>query len=89
MKFKELLEIATSELKELTTVESPDFRLEQAVLKDTVWEIVVSFLVENTYKKDLFESTNQPIWIYDRVYKKLKISENNVILDGFYMFNDR
>ena len=51
---KELLEIAVSELSVLTTVSNPDFRLEQAEFIDTKneWEIVVSFLVENTNKRN-------------------------------------
>ena len=50
---KELLEIAIKELCVLTTVANPDFRLEQAEFIDSKneWEIVVSFLVENTNKR--------------------------------------
>lgn len=85
---KELLEIAVSELSVLTTVSNPDFRLEQAEFIDTKneWEIVVSFLVENTNKR------NNPLLgismlDFERIYKKLTIDTERHI-KGYYFFKN-
>lgn len=91
MTFKELLDLAIEELKELTQVESPDFRLEQAEFEKSkgVWHIVVSFLVENVNKRIL----NIPNGLlgefkYFRIYKKLKINNQDREVIGLYMFNN-
>ncbi len=88
LELKELLEIAVGALSKLTTVSNPDFRLEQAEFIDTKneWEIVVSFLVENTNKR------NNPLLgismlDFERIYKKLTIdTERNV--KGYYFFKN-
>ena len=50
MNLKELYQIAKNELSELSPFENSDFRLEQAEFDkdEKVWEIVISYLVENT-----------------------------------------
>lgn len=85
---KELLEIAVNELCVLTTVANPDFRLEQAEFIDSKneWEIVVSFLVENTNKR------NNPVLgiamlDFERVYKKLTIDSHKHV-KGFHFFKN-
>ncbi len=85
---KELLEIAVSELHILTTVSHPDFRLEQAefIEAKNEWEIVVSFLVENTNKR------NSPLLAismldFERIYKKLTIDMNKHV-KGLYFFKN-
>jgi hypothetical protein len=91
MKLIELLGIATAELQGFTTLERPDFRLEQAEYnsKDKVWEIVVSFLVENTNKRIgsgiLAMSTD---YQYHRIYKKLLIDGNKAV-KALRMFNHK
>jgi hypothetical protein len=90
MNLKELLELAKNELSDLSSVENPDFRLEQAEFnKDKQhWEIVVSYLVENTNKKVLeltplnaFTAELQFI----RMYKKLIINLDKEV-EGFYIY---
>lgn len=90
MKFKELLETAKSELKDLSTVENPDFRLEQAVYnKDTdTWEVVVSYLVENTNPHLLPASSAAPSFQYQRIYKQLEISKDKTVL-GLFIYENQ
>lgn len=90
MNFKEIYNIAKSQLEGISDVEKPDFRLEQAEYKkkDKVWEVVVSYLVDRNYveKKNLssiFETAYNNS--FERVYKTVKINENNEVL-GFYMY---
>lgn len=87
VKFKDLLEIAIEELKELTKVENPDFRLEQAEFnnKNKEWEIVVSFLIDNSFGH-LGAHRLSGLNI-QRVYKKLRINSERQIL-GFYIFEN-
>lgn len=87
MKLKRLLDIAISEMRELTPLENPDFRLEQAEYndKDKIWEIVISFLVPNTNKKLLADLTS---FQFHRKYKRVKINDNNEII-GFYIFDNK
>jgi len=89
MTLKELLEIAKNELKDLSNLENPDFRLEQAEYKKTEknWEIVVSYLVENTNKRTsgLFVTSE---FQFHRIYKKIKIGDDKKIL-GLYIFNNK
>lgn len=90
MNFKEIYKIAKSQLEGISDVEKPDFRLEQAEYKknDKVWEVVVSYLVDKSHveKKNLSSlleaAYNNP---FERVYKTVKINENNEVL-GFYMY---
>lgn len=82
MSLRDLLHTAEQQLKELTNLEKPDFRLEQVEYNsvEQVWDIVVSFLVT----RDSYNSSFFP----DRVYKRVKINNNNEVV-GFYIYNDR
>lgn len=88
MKLKELLDIAISELRTLTTVDKPDFRLEQAIYKEDekIWEIVVSYLVENTNKPIRTVLIGQIEFQFLRLYKRLLINESKEIV-GMFIFN--
>ncbi|MBU3663529.1 MAG: hypothetical protein FGM41_10075 [Bacteroidetes bacterium] len=88
-KFKELLETATLELKDLTTVQNPDFRLEQAEYNEMKkeWEIVVSFLVKDNNKRLNPIGLSLSEFEFQRIYKKLKINSSNEIM-GLFLFND-
>lgn len=90
MKLKDLLAIAVEELKTLTSLDKPDFRLEQAVFKDDakIWEVVVSFLVENTNRP-----TRSPIYAgaeyeFLRLYKSLQINEKGEVI-AMFIFNSK
>ena len=87
MNFKELLDIAKAELADLTSVDNPDFRLEQAEHdKETnVWEIVVSYLVENANRKIRPLTNLSAGFEYLRMYKALKINADKEVI-GLYMF---
>ncbi|EOZ96986.1 hypothetical protein A33Q_1904 [Indibacter alkaliphilus LW1] len=87
--FKDLLLIAANELKDLTTVENPDFRLEQAEYNETTkeWDIIVSFLVQNTnLRKTVFEIPSFSLE-YERIYKRLKINSQKEVM-GLYIFEN-
>ena len=90
MKLSELLKIAEGGLKDLSPLENPDFRLEQAEYKESMeeWEIVVSYLVENTYKKMSPLASLSSEFKYFRIYKKVKINKENEIV-GFYIYDDK
>lgn len=85
---KELLDIAITDLKDLTSVVNPDFRLEQAEFNEgkKEWEIVVSFLVENTNKRTHPLGIPTAEFQYNRIYKKLKVNADREIL-GLYIFD--
>ncbi len=87
MKLNELLAVAQEELKDFTTVIKPDFRLEEAEYdKDTkIWNVVVSFLVENTNKRLIATGTLLSDFQYHRIYKKLKINDHKALV-GLYMY---
>ncbi|MCH8488199.1 MAG: hypothetical protein LAT75_15150 [Candidatus Cyclonatronum sp.] len=89
MKFKDLLETAKSELKDLSTVENPDFRLEQAVYnkEKDIWEVVVSYLVPNTNLKQIPIVEDSYALKFDRIYKKLEIDKRKTVL-GLYIFDN-
>mgnify|MGYP005999371803 CR=1 FL=1 len=89
MNLKELLSIAKSELTDMSTLSNPDFRLEQAeFFKDTNnWEIVVSYLVENTNPKNSPLAAITSEFKYHRIYKKIQIDENKTVV-GFFMFEN-
>ena len=88
MNLKELYQIAKNELEVLSPFEKADFRLEQAEYNkdEKAWEIVVSYLVENTNKPVL-----SPIGLisgsypYHRIYKRFKIDDNKQMI-GFYIY---
>lgn len=88
MKLKELLELAKTELSELTSLENPDFRLEQAeYLEDEqMWEVVVSYLVENTNPRNTSISVLTSEFKYHRIYKRLRIYPNTKNVVGFYIY---
>lgn len=90
MVLKELLDIAKKQLKDLSTLDNPDFRLEQAEMKpdEEVWDIVVSYLVENTNKRNTPLSALTSDFQFHRIYKRLKIDKNNNII-GFYIYNNK
>jgi hypothetical protein len=87
MNLKDLLTVAQSELKEMSNLENPDFRLEQAVFleDENIWEIVVSFLVENTNPKNSPFVAMTSEFKFERIYKRLKIDENKKVV-AFFMF---
>jgi len=87
---KALLTIARLALKDLTSVNEPDFRLEQAEFnKDkNLWEIVVSFLTENTNKRLTSNMVFGSEFQYHRIYKKLSINLDGEIT-GYHIFNDK
>lgn len=90
MTLKELIEIAKNELKDLSTLDNPDFRIEQAIFNkdESEWEIVVSYLVENTNKRSSAFSTITSEFQFLRMYKKLKINSEKQIT-GFYIYNNK
>lgn len=88
MKFAELITVVKQELKHLSTLDNPDFRLEEAEqYDDKSWNLVVSYLVENSNKKLTSLNAFGATFEFLRLYKKVKISENGEIL-GIYMYND-
>lgn len=90
MKLKDILLIAETELKDLSTVHNPDFRLEQAVYvkEKKIWEIVVSYLVENTNKPSKAFAALAPEFQFLRIYKKLEINENDEVT-GFFIYDNK
>lgn len=88
MNLKELYQIAKESFEQLSPLEEADFRLEQAEYnkEDEIWEIVVSYLVENTNKSESPLGTLSSRLKYDRVYKQVKIDEDKNVL-GFYIFD--
>ena len=85
---KELFSLAVQNLKEFTTLKKPDFRLEQIefIEKENVWEIIVSFLVENTNKRLGTSVGLITSFEFSRKYKKVRINNNKVVL-GIYIYN--
>lgn len=90
MKLKDILTIAESELKDLSAVPNPDFRLEQAVFikEKKIWEIVVSYLVENTNKPSKVFAALAPEFQFLRIYKKLEINDKNEVV-GFFIHDNK
>jgi hypothetical protein len=86
---KELLEVAEAELRNLTSVSTPDFRLEQAEFNESKneWDIVVSYLVENSNKRSNPIGLPVSEFQYQRIYQKLKVDSNKEIV-GLYIFNN-
>jgi len=85
---KDLLSLSIANLKYLTDVETPDFRLEQAEFNKgkKEWELVVSFLVQNTNKRTGLVMLSE--FQYHRIYKKVRISAFGEFL-GFYIYNNK
>lgn len=90
MTLKELLEITKEQLRDLSTLENPDFRLEQAEYKkdDDTWEIIVSYLVENTNKRSNPLTIIASEFQFLRMYKKIIINSSKEIV-GFYIYNNK
>ena len=90
MTLKDLLWVATNQLRGLTTVPNPDFRLEQAEHNkdEGVWDIVVSYLVENTNKRTNPLANLTSEFQYHRIYKRLKITDDREFV-GFYIYDDK
>lgn len=89
MKLKDLLNSATTQLRDLSTLDNPDFRLEQAVYKkdEKIWEIVISYLVKNnTITTNPFADI-APAFKYTRLYKKVNLDENGQVA-GFYLYDN-
>ncbi len=84
MDLKEFYAIAKEQLEELSPLDHADFRLEQAEYnkKEKAWEIVVSYLVENTNK------LSKSLFPFERIYKKLKINDTKEVI-GYYIYNDK
>lgn len=87
MNLKELYQIAKNHLEDLSTLENSDFRLEQAEYNkdEEVYEIVVSYLVENTNKPNSPLGALTSGFTFHRIYKKVKIDKNKQVI-GFYIF---
>lgn len=83
MNLKDLLHNATIQLGDLSPLDKPDFRLEQAVYKkeDKVWEIVISYLVENNNKPINPVFPLAPQLPYQRVYKKVILDEDGQVAE--------
>lgn len=88
MKLKELYQIAKNELADIAPLNDSDFRLEQAEYnkKENIWEVVVSYLVENR-NKPIRSFSALPDLEYDRLYKTVKINDSGEV-DGFYIYNN-
>ncbi len=87
MKFKEILEIAKSQLMDMSPLGNPDFRLEQAeyIENEEIWDVIVSYLVPNSNKKSSPFAAITAEFEFFRIYKRLKIDkEKNII--GFFMY---
>lgn len=90
MKFIDLLNIVRKDLADLSTLENPDFRLEQAeLLKDeNIWDIVISYLVENTNKKiGNLGTLMSGGFEYVRLYKRVKINNDGEVI-GLYIYDN-
>lgn len=87
MNLKELLDITKTQLRDMSPLRNPDFRLEQAeyIKKEKIWDVVVSYLVENTNKKTTPLAAITSEFQYYRIYKRLKIDEEKNII-GFYIY---
>lgn len=90
MKLKELYAIAKKELGELSPLGNADFRLEQAEYnqEEKEWEIVVSYLVENTNKPIHPFTPLATDFPFYRMYKKVKINDQNEVV-GFYIYDKK
>lgn len=89
MTLTDLFQTAKNHLKDLTPLSQPDFRLEQAEYNkdEKIWDVVVSYLVENTNKRINPLNPLSSDFQYHRIYKKLKINDNTSEILGFYIFN--
>lgn len=90
LNLRELLTTAISELKPLTNVVNPDFRLEQAEYNKgrKIWEVVMSFLVDNANKRPTPLNSIFNDLPYDRIYKRLEITDDREVT-GFYIYDHK
>ncbi|WP_157663303.1 hypothetical protein [Polaribacter sp. SA4-12] len=89
MKFKDLYITARNELSDLVQLENSDFRLEQAEYnkKGKYWEIVVSYLIENTNEPINSLASFAVQFKHKRMYKTMKIKDSGEVL-GFYIYDN-
>lgn len=90
IKISELLEIAKSELNGLSKVPNPDFRLEQVIYDEEKeeWDVVISYLVENTNKRTNPLGIPTSEFQFYRIYKKLRINSVKEVI-GMYIFEGK
>ncbi len=89
LQLKDLYKISQNNINGIVPKEFNDFRLEQAEFDphNEEWNVVVSFLLENSNKS---VNALAPIFTslqYERVYKKLKLDSVGNLL-GFYIYNN-
>lgn len=92
MNISDLLNIVETQLRDLSKLDTPDFRLEQAEKnkEDDIWEIVISYLVPNTNKKTSgLGGALSSIGSFEfaRLYKKVKINKDGDVI-GIYIYNE-
>ncbi len=87
LKLKDLLDSTSSQLKGLSSLDNPDFRLEQAVFNhdEKFWEIIVSYLVEDHNKPVTPMKPFTPQYPFHRVYKKVILDESGQVSE-FQMY---
>lgn len=87
LNLKDLLHSVTTQLRDLSPLEKPDFRLEQASYNkaEKVWEVVISYHVENNNKPFSWAGV-PPQLPYKRVYKKVIMDEDGQVSE-FLMFD--
>lgn len=83
LNLKELIKVVKTNLSDLSSLENPDFRIEQAEFHAETenWEIIVSFLVENTNPKvssPLMAMATQ--FKYHRIYKRAIINNKKELI---------
>ncbi len=86
LSLKEVFEAAKNQFAELINIQESDFRLEQLEHRkeEKIWEVVVSYLVENKNRASLALVNSLP---FERVYKRLKIDENKDVV-GIFIFSE-
>jgi len=86
LSLKEVFEAAKKQFAELINIQESDFRLEQLEHRkeEKIWEVVVSYLVENKNRASLALLNSLP---FERVYKRLKIDENKDVV-GIFIFSE-
>lgn len=84
MDLQKILQVVKSDLSDLSTLENPDFRIEQAKLNQAGdnYEVIISFLVERKDDLGILSGISSP---YERVYKRIDLDQN-LNLSGFYIY---
>lgn len=87
MTFRELYQIAKEALEQLSPLEDADFRLEQAEYssRNEVWEVIVSYLVENVNKPVTPLGVLGSGYKFQRIYKRVSINDKKEVI-GFYIY---